>query len=228
MIKANNNSKWLAAEEAYDDPEGSKKQKSGKAPQQAVSNSKKEAKLRVSNPAILRHNPYVRPNHAQSTLGKRSKVAQDQRLFTSYEHRLSAVLAFIPTFNAPVPLAELKSWAKSDEELQRVVPIIRDLEENGKVIACSTRVVDPLTGQTMFLYLADRYGDDREHYENDQSLGDPALGFKKPEWCAVREGKKDCCCRVAGPINGRFDGNSKSQDLPIKHLLAMGGGTKGE
>ncbi|KAF8129683.1 hypothetical protein K438DRAFT_1789025 [Mycena galopus ATCC 62051] len=41
------------------------------------------------------------------------------------------------------------SKAKSDKELRRVVPIIRDLEENGKVIACSTWVVDPLTGKAI-------------------------------------------------------------------------------
>ncbi|KAF8132120.1 hypothetical protein K438DRAFT_1788099 [Mycena galopus ATCC 62051] len=80
------------------------------------------------------------------------------------------MLLFIPTFNTPMPLADLQSRARSDKELQRVVPIIRDLKENGKVIACSVQVVDLLTGKTIFLYLADCYGS-----------GDPDLGFKKPE-----------------------------------------------
>jgi hypothetical protein len=78
-----------------------------------------------------------------------------------------------------VPLAELKSRAKSTDKLQRVVRIVRDLKENGKVILCSTRVVDRLTEKTIFLYLGNHYYDETDQYENKLGLGDPDKGFKK-------------------------------------------------
>lgn len=109
-----------------------------------------------------------------STLGNRSKGVQDRRLPASFEHRFNGAFPFIPTYNVPVPLTELQSWAQSAEELQRMVPILRDLKENGRVIACLTWIVDPVTGKTVFLYLADRYRDETDQYENDLSLGDPA------------------------------------------------------
>ncbi|KAJ7870286.1 hypothetical protein B0H14DRAFT_3440119 [Mycena olivaceomarginata] len=176
----NNNSKWLAAEAAYDDPEGSKKHKNGKTPQQPVSKGKKEAKLCVSNPAILRYNPYIRPNpEAQrSTLGNRSKKAQDKRLPVCFRQRFKGLFPLISTYYAPVPLAELKLRAKSTDELQRVVRIVRDLKENGKVISCSMWVVDRLTEKTIFLYLGKHYYDETDQYDNELGLGDPDKGLR--------------------------------------------------
>jgi hypothetical protein len=92
-------------------------------------------------------------------------------------------LPLIPTYYAPVPLDELKSRAKSADELQRIVRIVRDLKENGKVISYSTRVVDPLTDKTIFLYLGNRYHNETDQYENELSLGDLDKEFKKPVSC---------------------------------------------
>jgi hypothetical protein len=78
-----------------------------------------------------------------------------------------------------VLLAELKLWAKSTDKLQWVVRIVRDLKENGKVILCSTQVVDRLTEKTISLYLGNRYYDETDQYENKLGLGDPDKRFKK-------------------------------------------------
>ncbi|KAJ7690424.1 hypothetical protein B0H17DRAFT_1201755 [Mycena rosella] len=76
-------------------------------------------------------------------------------------------------------LAELKSRAKSTTELQRVIPIVQRLVEEGRVISCSTRLVDLDTGHTLFLYLGDRYGDDSMQYVNHEGLGDSRKPFEK-------------------------------------------------
>ncbi|KAJ7878160.1 hypothetical protein B0H14DRAFT_2567424 [Mycena olivaceomarginata] len=98
-----------------------------------------------------------------------------------FEQRFKGSFPHIPTYYAPVPLAELKSRAKSTDELQRVVRIVRDLKENGKVISCSMQVVDRLTEKTIFLCLGNRYYDETDQYDNELGLGDPDKGFKKPQ-----------------------------------------------
>ncbi|KAJ6603786.1 hypothetical protein B0H10DRAFT_2078693 [Mycena sp. CBHHK59/15] len=193
MTKPKNNNLWEAAVEAYDHPEFSKKKKNATAApaglvgqREASKGSRgrrREEKIRVSNPDIQRHHPYIRkqPGGPSSTLSNRSKAAQDKLLPASFEHRLRAAFPLIPTYRSPLTLAELKSRAKSTKELERVVPIVRRLVEEGRVISCSTRLVDPHTGQTLFLYLGDRYGDDSVQYVNHEGLGDSRKSFVKPK-----------------------------------------------
>ncbi|KAJ6612994.1 hypothetical protein B0H10DRAFT_259094 [Mycena sp. CBHHK59/15] len=194
MTKPKNNNLWEAAVEAYDHPEFSKKKKknataapAGLVGQREASKGsrgrRREEKIRVSNPDIQRHHPYIRkqPGGPSSTLSNRSKAAQDKLLPAAFEHRLRAAFPLIPTYRSPLTLAELKSRAKSAKELERVVPIVRRLVEEGRVISCSTRLVDPHTGQTLFLYLGDRYGDNSVQYVNHEGLGDSRKSFVKPK-----------------------------------------------
>ncbi|KAJ7806757.1 hypothetical protein B0H14DRAFT_2610242 [Mycena olivaceomarginata] len=78
-------------------------------------------------------------------------------------------------------LAELNSQANSHEELRCVIPIVRKFIQEGRVISCSTRMVDPQTGETLLLYLGDRYGDDKTQYTNNKGLGDSSQQFVKPK-----------------------------------------------
>ncbi|KAJ7021341.1 hypothetical protein C8F04DRAFT_1195586 [Mycena alexandri] len=181
-------------EPSYDNPELSEKKKKKKNAKAAVgqreaSGSKerkrkdKKEQIRVSKPDIQWHHPYIRkqPGGPSSTLGNRSKAAQDKLLPEVFEHQLRAALPLIPTYNSPLTLAELKSRAMSSEELKRVVPIVQQLVQEGRAIFCSTRVVDPTTGETLLLYLGDRYGDDNQQYVSHEGLGDASKPLVKPK-----------------------------------------------
>ncbi len=139
-------------------------------------------KVRVSNPNIRHYNPYPRPapGGRRSALGNRSVAAQEERAPDAFERRLRAALPFIPTYVAPMSLAELKLRANTDKEMQRAIPLWRDLIADGRVISASTRIVDPVTGKTLFLYLGERYGDDRTQYTNHEGLGDARRPFTQP------------------------------------------------
>lgn len=140
-----------------------------------------QIKIRVSNPNVQTHDPYIRTREGgpSSTLANRSDAAQDRRLREIFIYRMEAAFPHIPTYKAPMTRAQLQA-VNSADELTRVVPIMRKLMDEGKVISCSTRVVDPETGETLFLYLGDRYLDDKTQYENPQKLGNTKKPFSKP------------------------------------------------
>jgi hypothetical protein len=91
---------------------------------------------------------------------------------------LIAAFALIPTFVSPVSAAELQATAGEETELMKMVPVLRELIKEGKVISTSTRIVDPDTGETMFLYLGNRYRDDDMQYWNMEGHGDMSKSFE--------------------------------------------------
>ncbi|KAJ7429038.1 hypothetical protein FB451DRAFT_1425688 [Mycena latifolia] len=95
------------------------------------------------------------------------------------EQRLKAAYPFIPTYCSPVKARQLQSTANKRDELIRAIPIMRELIANGRVISCSTQLVDHETGKTLLLYLGNQYRDEREQYENNEGLGDKTLPFLK-------------------------------------------------
>ncbi|KAJ7465205.1 hypothetical protein FB451DRAFT_1402915 [Mycena latifolia] len=56
---------------------------------------------------------------------------------------------------------------------------MQELIANGRVISCSTWLVDHETGKTLLLYLGNRYRGEHEQYENNEGLGDKTLPFLK-------------------------------------------------
>ncbi|KAJ6553425.1 hypothetical protein B0H19DRAFT_1156413 [Mycena capillaripes] len=243
MTNASSGDNWSSAEQAYDEGEAAPQVARGKRGRAAprAGRGRREAagqgtggsgggrgggrgrggkapKLRVPLPNILTHSPYIRtrPGDPPSTLSNRSNAAQRKKLPVAAEQRFKAAYPFIPTYYSPVTAKQLQATANDDDELIRVVPIMRKLISEGRVISCSTRLVDPETGDNMLLYLGDRYGEEREQYENNEGLGDKTLPFLKPKNVELASARKRL---VEGTQRAKRKGISVVQDGFHENLI---------
>ncbi|KAF7342725.1 Histone-lysine N-methyltransferase SET9 [Mycena sanguinolenta] len=135
MSKTKTKAQWEAAQNTYDRRNGASEDSSEEEEEESppADEVDKQPQIRVSRPNIRTHNPHIR-DQPGSSLAHRSDSAQDERL----------------------PEA-----SKSQEELVRLVPTIRDMAVEPRVICGSTRIVDE-EENTIFVYLGERYGDERD------------------------------------------------------------------